>query len=56
MQQTDEPVRIRHLDEELTLAADSPVTRAVEYVAPLTARPEQPVGREPIKSGDLDAV
>jgi alpha,alpha-trehalose phosphorylase len=48
------PVRIRHAERDLDLVPGAVTECPVELVEPLTERPTQPAGREPIRMSDLD--
>jgi alpha,alpha-trehalose phosphorylase len=48
-------VSVWHVDDELTLQHGVPVTVPMQRVEPLTDRPTQPVGREPIRADSLDS-
>jgi trehalose/maltose hydrolase-like predicted phosphorylase len=50
----DEGVEIMHAGETLLLLPETPVSRPVEYVTPMTPRPTQPVGREPMGRDTLE--
>jgi alpha,alpha-trehalose phosphorylase len=50
----DEGIEIYDHDEPLLLKADSPMTRPVQRVTPGAPCPSQPVGREPLRTDDLD--
>jgi hypothetical protein len=49
----DDGVEIQHGDEALLLKPDRSETRPLHRAEPLTPRPEQPPGREPIKATEL---
>ncbi len=46
----DAHLELRHYDEAFMLTTNEPVTMGITPVEPLTARPTQPAGREPITS------
>jgi alpha,alpha-trehalose phosphorylase len=48
-------VELVHCGEPFTLTTGKPVVMAVEQVKPLTPRPTQPKGREPLNAADLRA-
>jgi alpha,alpha-trehalose phosphorylase len=48
-------ITVRHADQEIVLRHREPVTVAMSYVEPLTERPQQPIGREPIRADSLDS-
>jgi alpha,alpha-trehalose phosphorylase len=50
----DDGVEIRHGEETLHLEPGTPVTRTIKRVDPVTPRPTQPVGREPLDARTLD--
>jgi hypothetical protein len=50
-----EGITVRHVDQEIVLRHREPVTGAMSYVEPLTDRPTQPTGREPIRADSLDS-
>jgi len=49
----DSAVELLHCGEPFTLRAGEPVVLPVHRVEPLTPRPTQPAGREPLHSGEL---
>jgi alpha,alpha-trehalose phosphorylase len=50
-----EGITVRHVDRDIVLRHREPVTVAMSYVEPLTERPKQPTGREPIRADSLDS-
>ena len=49
----DGEVELLHCGQPFTLRSEEPVVRPVEQVTPLTDRPTQPAGREPMDAADL---
>jgi alpha,alpha-trehalose phosphorylase len=49
-------LELLHCGEPVRLVPDSSQTRPVVLVEPLTPRPTQPPGREPVRIADLNAV
>ncbi|PZS17032.1 MAG: family 65 glycosyl hydrolase [Pseudonocardiales bacterium] len=48
----DACVELLHCGEPITLRADNPVVCPIQLVVPLTPRPSQPAGREPLNAKD----
>jgi hypothetical protein len=49
-------LELLHCGEPVRLVPGSSQTRPVVLVEPLTPRPTQPLGREPVSIAELDAV
>ncbi len=50
----DDGIEVVHGDEALLIRDETPVTRPVRLVEPITARPKQPFGRAPLRADSLD--
>jgi len=49
-------LELLHCGEPIRLVPDSSQTRPIVFVEPLTPRPSQPLGREPVSIAELNAV